>query len=47
MIVPPVPLPRVRGQQRREQLPFFVGQIMTIQAFIHPERSTETEDQDL
>src|SRR3954462_8251820 len=39
VIVPTVSLPRMRGQQRREQLPLFIRQIMTIQTFIeiHPD----------
>jgi len=34
VIVPPVSLPQMRRQQRSQQLPLFVPQIMTIQTFI-------------
>jgi hypothetical protein len=47
VIVPPVPLPRVRRHQRRQSLPLLIGQVMTIQQIIHPERFTPNRTQDL
>jgi hypothetical protein len=40
VVDPTVPLPRLRRHQRRQPLPFLIGQVMTIQQTIHPERST-------
>ena len=37
VIVPPVPLSRMRGHQRRQPRPFLIGQVMTTQMIIHPE----------
>jgi hypothetical protein len=47
VIIPPVTLPRVRGHQRRQPLPFLIGQVMPIQQIIHPRPSTRGGLQDL
>ena len=47
VVVPAVFLPRMRGQQQRPPVPLLTGQGMTIQAFIHPERSTPAWSEDL
>jgi hypothetical protein len=36
VIIPPVPLAGIIGHQRRQPLPFLIGQIVPIQAIIHP-----------
>jgi hypothetical protein len=36
VVVPPVPLPRMRRQQRRQARPLLISQVVPIQAIIHP-----------
>jgi hypothetical protein len=47
VVIPAMPLPRMRRQQRRQPAPLLIGQGMTIQQIIHLERSTPAQAQDL
>jgi hypothetical protein len=47
VIVPAVSLPRMLRHQRRQPFPLLIGEVMTIQVIIHPERSTPSRTQDL
>ena len=48
VVSPPMPLPRMPGQQRLQPSPFIIGQLMPIQpVLIHPAIQAETTHQDL
>jgi len=47
VVIPAMPLPRMRRQQRPQPVPLHIRQGMTIQQIIHPERSTPAQAQDL